>query len=587
MAALGLVVLTALGTARSAPAPVERSGLDQVPASAPIVVHVRGVQGVRDRLVAMMENALPQVLKKFQPQMDEFLKNGAAGRKLRGLAKDGPLFVVFTELPKPGEEPKVAVIVAVTNYKEFRDNLLTDEERKDIKTNGNIEKVSIDNKPAYFVDRKTYAILSPNEDVATELAKKQAGLDGKLSKELAGKLMAADLSVYISMDTLNRQYAEQMKQARQGLEQLIDLGAAQAGKSEKGVIELAKNAIGPIFQTVEDSQGLLVTIEFRPGGLAFHAQSELRADTPTARTLQEAKPTAFAELARMPDGRTYYTGIKASSALYKSLGALMYGIIQDKDSKDAREVTAAIEALVKAGPGVQLDATSLPPAGLRVSRFEEPAKAVAAQLKLIEAMSAGGTIQSGTLKEKPAIKKAAEKYGDFELHSVELVWDLDKMADAASAGQGEEAKKKIAEGMKKLMGEKMHFWFGTDGKVVVQVSAADWATARKILDQYFKSSGTVGDVPAFREVRKEMPAEATVLGVIDAVQYMGSVAELLKPTFGALIPPNWPNLPGKGAPTFVGVSVTLRPQRGSFDTFISAAAAQEFYKAFLKPILGE
>ncbi len=291
---------TATSAARSAPAPGERSGLDQVPATAPIVVHVRGVQGVRDRLVAMMENALPQVLKKFQPQMDDFLKSGKDGRKLSGLAKDGPIFAVFTELPKPGEEPKVALIVAVTNYKEFRDNLLTEEERKDVKTNGSVEKATLDNKPVYFVDRKTYAVLSPHEDVATEFTKKQAGLDGKLSKELAGKLMAADMGVYVSMDTLNRQYAEQIKQARQGLEQLIDLVRAQAGKSEKGAIEMVKNAIGPIFQAVEDSQGVLLTVEFRPGGLALHVQSELRADSPSAQALQDAKPAAFADLGACP-----------------------------------------------------------------------------------------------------------------------------------------------------------------------------------------------------------------------------------------------------------------------------------------------
>jgi len=590
MAAVCLAVLTATSAARSAPAPSERSGLDQVPATAPIVVQVRGVQGVRDRLVAMMENALPDVLKKFQPQMDDLLKNGKDGRKLSGLAKDGPIFMVFTELPKPGDNPpKMAILAAVTNYKEFRDNLLTEDERKNIKVNGNgVEAVTLKNETVYFVDRKTYAIVSPSEEVANAFTKKQPGLDGKLSKELAGKLMAADVGVYVSMDTLNREYAEQIKQARQGLEQLIDLGAAQAGKSEKHFVEMAKNAIGPIFQTVEDSQGVLLTFEFRPGGLAFHVQSELRADSSTAKTLQDAKPTPFAELARMPDGRTYYTGLKASSALYKSLGALMFGVLPDKDSKDVKDVTAAMEELVKAGPGVRLDATSLPPSGLQVSHFDDPTKAVAATLKLIKAMGAGGTIQSGTLKEKPIIKSAAEKYGDFELHSVELVWDLDKMSETAAAGQGEETKKKIAEGMKKLMGEKLHFWFGTDGKVVVQVSAADWSAARKILDQYFKNSGTIGDIKGFKEVRKEMPAQATVLVLINAVQYLGSVADLLKPMFGQFVPPNWPNMPaGGGPPSFVGVSVTLQPQRGSLDTFVSAAAAQEFYKAFIKPVIGE
>ncbi len=476
-----LMALTAVGTARSAPAPSERSGLDQVPATSPIVIHVRGVQGTRDRFVAMMEKALPQVLKKFQPQMDDALKNGIEGRKLRGLVKDGPIFLAFTDMPKPRDNPpKMAIIVAVSNYKEFRDNVLTEDERNGIKANGNgVEAVVIKNETTYFVDRKGYAIVTPNEEVANSFTKKQPGLDGKLSKEQAAKLLSANVGVYVAVDALSKEYAEQMKQARQGLEQLIDLGAAQAGKSEKTAIEMAKKLIGPVFQAVEDSQGVLLTLEFRPGGLALHGQSEVRAGSPTGQFLQDSRPAAFQELALMPDGRTYYTAMKTTSRLYKNLGSFLLGILPDKDSPEAKEVSAALEEMAKAGPGVRLDAFSLPPAGLQVTQYDDPAKAVAAQLKLVKAMGPGGTIQSGVLKDKPVVKNAAEKYGDFELHSVQMVWDLDKMAESAAALQGDDAKKKVVEGLKGLMGEKLNFWLGHDGKSVVQVMAPDWPAARK------------------------------------------------------------------------------------------------------------
>ena len=208
---------------RSAPARAGRSGLDQVPASAPIVIYVRGVEGTRDRFVAMMEKALPDVLKMFQGHMDDALKNGIEGRKLRGLVKDGPIFMAFTELPKPGQggngPPKMVIIAAVSNYKEFRDNLLTDDERKNIKVNGNgVEAVQIKNEMTYFVDRKGYAIVTPNEDVASSFTKKQPGLDGKLSKEQATKLLAADVGYYVNVDTLSKDYAEQIKELRQALE---------------------------------------------------------------------------------------------------------------------------------------------------------------------------------------------------------------------------------------------------------------------------------------------------------------------------------------------------------------------------------
>ena len=41
--------------------------------------------------------------------VDEGFKEGLEGRKLAGLPKDGPIFVVFTEMPKPSAEPPSAV----------------------------------------------------------------------------------------------------------------------------------------------------------------------------------------------------------------------------------------------------------------------------------------------------------------------------------------------------------------------------------------------------------------------------------------------------------------------------------------------
>src|SRR5262249_39179029 len=157
--------------------------------------------------------------------------------------------------------------------------------------------------------------------------------------------------------------------------------------------------------------------------------------------------------------------------------------------------------------------------------YADPAKGMDAQLKLIEAMGAGTTFQSGALKEKPKVQPKAEKYKGFELTSVQLTWDFDKMMEQAGGAQQlpEEAKKQMVEMWKKLLGEKMNYWFGTDGKVVVQVIAKDWKAAEKLLDQYFTGKDTVGAVQAFADARKEMPADATMLVLVDLVRYAGTI----------------------------------------------------------------
>src|SRR4051794_2974726 len=204
---MALLAFALAGTpARTAPvpAPAEARGLDQVPATAPLVVYVRGVEGVRDRLLALLEAALPDVAPQAKQRLQEAWKRGLEGRKLRGLAKDGPVFLAFTEMPKPGEQPQVAVIAAVTSYQEFRDNVLKEDERKGLKDNGRgVERTTLANgESIFFVDRKGFAVVTPAEEVANALAGKQPGLDGKVSKAQAARLLRGDLGLYLSMDAV-------------------------------------------------------------------------------------------------------------------------------------------------------------------------------------------------------------------------------------------------------------------------------------------------------------------------------------------------------------------------------------------------
>jgi hypothetical protein len=271
--------------------------------------------------------------------------------------------------------------------------------------------------------------------------------------------------------------------------------------------------------------------------------------------------------------------MRGSATLYKGLG----GLLSSLPGAGTEHLAPMMEEFAKAGPGILVGGLSFPLVGLNVYHFDDPAKAVAATLKMYRDMDP----KTANLKDKPAVKTDAEQLGAFKLHHAQLAWDFDKMAEPIAAKGGEEAKKKFVESMKGMFGEKNNTWFGTDGKVMVQINAADWPAARKLLDQYLKGANTAGDIKALRDVRKEMPARTSILGLIDAVQMFGSIAEALKPLLGNQVPAHWPNKPNKDAAGFVGLAVTLQPRRGGLDLFISADAAKEFYKAVVKPFEGE
>jgi hypothetical protein len=588
----GLVALSALTvtlSASAAPSPDDKSSLNQVPANAPLVVYVHGVERTKDRVVTLLKNALPDLAPMIQGHIDEGFKRALEGRSLKGLAKEGPLFVVFTDLPHPGTEPKVAVIAAVTSYAEFRDNVLKEQERKSLKKEGGIESTTMENgETLYLIDRKGFVVATPNKEVAADLAKNPAGLAGKVSSELATKLLESDVGLFVNMDPINKQYAEQIKHAREQAEEgfkALEGQLSQLGKSQQAMVEILRKAIKPVFQAVEDSSGILVTLEARPQAVALHAQMEVREDSTTAKVLKEAKPSAFSDMGRLPAGRLVYTGMHTSKMMYDILGPLMFGAMPEPDAKEAKELKAGIDELIQAGPGDRLDATSVPPAGLSIWKFNDPVKAVEGQIKLLQATGAGGTLQSGMLKEKPAIKPKAQKYGAIEFTSVHLVWDLEKMMEAGGAALPEEMKKQMANAMKQLMGQDMNFWIGTDGKVFVQVIAQDWPAAEKILDQYFKGQNTVGAQAAFRDARKEMPAQGTLIALFDVLQYADVMVNFVKSMLAGLAPiPNFP-APAKDKPNYGGVAFTLQPRGGSVDLMVTATAINGIYTTYVKPLM--
>ncbi len=209
-----------------------------------------------------------------------------------------------------------------------------------------------------------------------------------------------------------------------------------------------------------------------------------------------------------------------------------------------------------------------------------------AQIQLLESLTTGTTYLSGMLKEKAVIKRKAQKYGAFQLTSIKLVWDLQKMVDESTQPMTDQQKKAMKETLRKLLGEGTLTWYGTDGKVVVQVTAADWPAAQKLLDDYFKGKNTIAEEGNYRNVRKELPAEPTALFLFDLVRYVATVFNVIRPQLEdkLSLPANYPQV-GKLKPSFGGAAVTLRPDRGTVDLYFSAQTLKDVFDTFVRPLL--
>ena len=355
------------------------SALALVPAQAPIVVHVRGVERTKDRLAAFLKAAVPDFGPIAVAQIEGMLNSGFEGRKLAGLEKDGPIFLAVLEMPiAGGPEPPYAVVAAVSGYKAFRDGLLNDDERKNIKAEDGYERAELNGRETFFIDQHGFAAVTSSKDAAVLLSKKPAGLDGKLSADIAKRFLANDLSLYVNLAAVNKQYGDQIKGARESLEAAMTMAA---GGADKTSAEYMKVFFAGMFQAIEDGRVLLAALDFRPGGMNLHFQFQVGADSKTNQSLRDQKPDTLTGIGSLPSGLMLYSAAHMSGDLLKTMAPLIYGTLGGEGDAKTK-IEAAIKQIIAAGNKASFSGTNMPPAGVQVQSFGDPAKAVAATLSL-------------------------------------------------------------------------------------------------------------------------------------------------------------------------------------------------------------
>jgi hypothetical protein len=563
------------------PAPAEVSPLAQLPAGAPIVLQIHGVARTRERLQTMLKNALPEVAAQIDSKIEAKLNAELKGRKLQGLAPGGPDFVVVTALPEPAEKsmPPIAYLARVTNYADFRDGLLAPQERKSLTTSPHGYEVATleSGEKLYWIHRQDYAVFTSQKEVAEQFAKGQPAL--QLNRELTTKLLRPDVALYVDVAAINAKYGDKIKSCRQLAEHWFGPTSPWMKAQTKTNVEFLQALIGTAFQAQADSRAAVFGVEFRPHGLAVSGQADVGANTPTDRHLKNLALSPGNELTSLPAGQMgYWTMVLSPEALKES--AWLRSMVLSAGA-GAKAVQEAFDELVASGPlSVQGD-FSIPVRGLKIYQCHDPAKAANAMLKMFEAFEASDTFQDAPIRGKPQITRNAQNYRGFQLHSVRMKWDFDKLL-ARYAGP-EKDREHFRAAMQQLMGEGIQIWFGTNGKIDVQVTAQDWPGAQRQLDRYLDGQDTLGQWSAYVEVRKELPSEATLIALLDVRRYVNHVIEPF------LLPYLKEHAGGAAAAAprsadehwnYLGLAVQLQAERIGFEFWLPGTAAQELYRAY-------
>lgn len=568
------------------------------PAKAPVVLHLHGIDRTKARLVKMLA-ALPPAEARFVAQaLDAGHRQLFAGRKLTAIPSNGRFFVVVHDFNRFDDDAlPVSLLVPVTNYQAFRETFLTPDERKTLEAGPNrIDQLKLNFPPgeeiaAFAVDLKDYVAFTPDRAVAEKYAGKYARADVKqFGPELAASFLDADLSVYVNMAVINETHREDIRDYKE----LIEFSLKQAQMNEmlppgfdKRQLEQASELVGVAFQGIRDCRALVVAAEFRPAGLNLRVQARFADDTPTAKLLLPEKLTPLADLGKLPPGLASYSAVNLGPKTAVVGRVFDAGFQAAPDDEAAtKTLLTCEEARLAAGPGAEFAAGSAG-AHLTATAYAEPRQAVAAEIDRYAALTPLARIGGLPLKEKPQVKPEAQSHRGFAFAEVRIVLDF----EASVLNLPEQSRGPTLAHLKRMNREKATHWIGTDGKLVIHVSAEDWPAARRLLDAFLDGKTGIGSTPGFQLMRKNLPPEATAIWCFETAQLLGTILDYARDIFQALPGGGMPDLnalkPPTGPPTYIGLALTLKSNTVTVDLFVPGEAmnaAARMFAPVLKPI---
>ena len=569
----------------AAPAPEIRL----IPKTALAVAQLHGHQHTRERFLAMVQAAMPDLTPRARTAMTRAIEKIMDGRDLAALRPDGRILIVVTNLEDLGSDtPPIVVLLPVRSYQDFRAKMLTKEEQASFRPGtekiDRFEAHGVTHYAIHFPDQGNYLAITEHEESAVLMAGKFEPLAlGNPADAVATTFLRADLSIYVHLAAINDRYGNQI----QNIRQILNFAIRQAATAQVGIDERqqeqARLLFDGLFQCLHDGIAMSAGLRFLPNGLQTELQVSFAPKSVAATLLGKQHPCEARRLADLPQGQLSY----AASCLSPAISRLMTALgpeyrAADGDSNTEERIEKYHEQLEQAREIIQ--ASHGVDRQIRILTVAEPEKLVQTQLALYEHLPAGAEYANVKLKTKATVTRDAQKAAGFTLH--EARWQLDFAAMVQGITDDNLRDTTIAS-MKRFVPEKPRLWFGSDGKHVVQIMAPDWDTAKDLLTRWNEKSTRAGELLSFQKTVEQLPNDANLIVLNDvggSLKYLNDViVELLETVPGLPIReiPKLGNVPKE--PAFVGTAIRFSPA-GLGMTLILPTEAMKTARTVLQPI---
>ncbi|MCX7664275.1 MAG: hypothetical protein N2112_01865 [Gemmataceae bacterium] len=598
-----LSIVAILGFTLSAWAAPEPKGeakpdnLKLLPDNAVVVLQMNGFGRVKERLGKMLAEAAPDKAQEITGLLNSGLEAALGGRDLKPISGTGHLYVAITDFEKITSGGG-AVLVMPGDYNDFKKKVLTDEEQKTLKkdeeTGAEVYDLSGGIIKSYLIDRKGTIILTSEADLAKKYAKgENGGLEKILTKEQIENFISQDLSIFVNLKEINKRYGDDIKGFKALVGPLLDgLEMGDAQGVSKSQIAAMKGLVDLIFQILEDGNSSIFSIDFRPEGLTLKAIANFGAETSSNKFLKAIKPESFPELDKLPSGHTFYSIEKLDIRGTKA-GALLgaFSDITDEDEKVAKTLEELNKKLAELNPGIAISISdAMGTNGLDIVISKDADKFLDTNVKIFKASTNKSQYGGTPIKAAPKITPDAEKQGNLKFTRVEILLDFDK----ALIDVEDNLKPIIKKTLERAYGAegKINLWLGSDGTNFMTVKAKDWTAAKKLIDEYTSNKNPLSSDTAFKETRKNLAQNANMISLFETAKTIYGLytfgRDLFQGIGGAIpgLPPvALPELKApEGKATYIGLSVSLKPETAEITIFVPASGFKEARK-LLAPLI--
>jgi hypothetical protein len=544
-------------------APNDAAWLKAVPADVDAAFRTRGLQATRDDLAAMLKAMSPaladQAIPALTAQLDQF-------KERMGEPATRTPWVSVIKMGADAASTAYAVLVLEGEYQDVLTSINKGKAPELKHEDGGYDSFPApDGNGTWYAAKGTgFVAFGPDKGLIAAVAKPgEKTLDSVLSPALKKPLLAGDAGLYVNAAALVTRYGDQIEAGRQAFMATLDQAGQQMGNAT--TIEAAKSIYGGLFDALKYADRLTLDLDFSAEALDLAGVLAVKADSELAKGIAASHPGTAASLGKFSPNAAFYAYMNLNATAMGRLQGMALNLFNPggKKSPEQEKATAQLEAL---GRIETVGATTMGEGmkALNEITVSDPKAYIAATLAMLKAIK--GSEGPLNVYKEVKVEENVQTHQGLSFTHVTATFDPEKLAKLAGnnpAGAGS---------MKAMFGgDSISYWFGTDGKRLIQVTTASWDEAKKLIDAFLKGDAGVGTKPGFKAVRSRLPETANFLMLVSAQGLTKMIATQLVTTLNKpdlKVPANLP-----AEPAFFGLSLTPVPP-----------AAYEFHLVVPSPV---